>query len=48
MKLHLAIVIVTLFNFVSAISEQEISWRSWCPLAPTPAKRTHWHARPPL
>lgn len=37
MKLHLAIVIVTLINFVSAISEQEISWRSWFTSSSFPA-----------
>jgi hypothetical protein len=40
MKLHLTIVITTLINFVSAISEQEISWRSWCAPAPTPPAPT--------
>jgi hypothetical protein len=29
MRLHLAIVIMTLVNFISAITEQEISWRQW-------------------
>ncbi len=37
MKLHLTIVITTLINFVSAISEQEISWRSWYAAAAAPA-----------